>query len=341
LKSTHPPVSNAATHAADLRFIAALLFCYLCAIVWDHSGWWLLDEEYRFGFLIPCFSAYVIFERWPRIRNILSGEGSPGAPVRQGRCSEAIAWICEALLMGMSLSAMGLFVMGALIRLAEGGRSVPSSLIFAAGFTLLLLSLPPLLLRKDPQGRTIPVNRRLELIPQLLFPATIWLLSSPPPGFVKQEIKLFLLNKVVTVVHGLFELFGHPLILEGNTFLLPEGRVGVADACSGIRSLTGCLVTGAFIAAVSCKSWPSRIFILTASILLAVLGNLARSLFLTIHAYLHGPQAIEGWVHDASGYAVLVVTAIGLWLLTLLLGLADRDWSTYLKDIPQEKDDSR
>ena len=52
------------------------------------------------------------------------------------------------------------------------------------------------------------------------------------------------------MVFTVFSLLGYPLIQEGNVLVLPLGQVGVADACSGIRSLTGCLFAGSFLAAV-------------------------------------------------------------------------------------------
>ena len=54
---------------------------------------------------------------------------------------------------------------------------------------------------------------------------------------------------------------------------------------------------------------------------LACLTHLVRSLFLTGWAYAHGPEAISGFIHDAAGYAVLGLTAIGLLLLVPVLNL--------------------
>jgi exosortase/archaeosortase family protein len=95
----------------------------------------------------------------------------------------------------------------------------------------------------------------------------------------------------------------------------------VADACSGIRSLTGCLFAGSFIAAVFFREGWKKVTLVTAALGLAVLTNLARSLFLTAWAYRYGPAAITGFVHDAAGYAVLGLTVVGLFALTPLLSV--------------------
>jgi len=58
-----------------------------------------------------------------------------------------------------------------------------------------------------------------------------------------------------------------------------------------------------------------------AALVLAFATTLGRSLFLTAWAYRHGPAAIDGPVHDATGYAVLGFTVVGLFCLLPLLNL--------------------
>jgi exosortase/archaeosortase family protein len=97
--------------------------------------------------------------------------------------------------------------------------------------------------------------------------------------------------------------------------------VGVAEACSGIRSLTGCLFAGSFLAAVFLDRFWKKAALVGAALVLAFLTNLARSLFLTAWAYRRGPAAIEGPVHDIAGYAVLGLTTLGLLGLIQLFNL--------------------
>jgi exosortase len=138
---------------------------------------------------------------------------------------------------------------------------------------------------------------------------------------VENQLSLFLLRKVVTVVSFVFDVLGMPVEQEGNVLLLPTGRVGVAEACSGIRSLTGCLFAGSFLAAMFLDRLWKKIALVGVSLVLAFLTNLFRSLFLTAWAYHYGPEAIEGTVHDAAGYAVLGLTLVGLLCLLPLFNL--------------------
>jgi exosortase/archaeosortase family protein len=104
-------------------------------------------------------------------------------------------------------------------------------------------------------------------------------------------------------------------VQEGNVLLLPQGRVGVADACSGIRSLTACLFAGSFLAAVFLERFWMKILLVALAMALAFITNLLRSVFLTAWAYAYGSEAIEGSLHDTTGYAVLGLTVVGLFVL--------------------------
>lgn len=324
-----------------VQVAAVMLFLYLMVTIWDQSGWWISDEEYHFGFLVPLFVGFVLMERWPSLRSIIVDGGDLQKPLVETEGVEVSSWVNDKrwlkgvitfFLSCMALGGMLVFLLGGVIRLAEGGLSVPSTVLFAMSFGAIVLSLPYIFLDRDVSGREIPVDRRMTFVKLLLFPALVWLIAAPLPGFLKQDLKLFLLDKVVAVVYFSFETFGYPLIKEGNTFVLPEGRVGVADACSGIRSLTGCVVTGTFLAAVSFRKIYPKVLLVILAILLAVVSNLGRSLYLTIHAYQHGGDSISGFVHDATGYGVLGVTAICLWGIVWIMTLGNRDWSKLFDD---------
>ena len=149
----------------------------------------------------------------------------------------------------------------------------------------------------------------------------VWLISAPLVSAIESQISLFLLRKVVTVVAFVFDMLGFPLEQQGNVLMLPKGPVGVADACSGIRSLTACLFAGSFLGATFFTETWKKVTLVVAAMFFAFLMNLGRSLFLTGWAYAYGPDAINGTVHDVAGYAVLGLTCVGLLLLVPLLNL--------------------
>ncbi len=317
------------TSAGTGRFPSSVVVgvAYMVFLVLDQIHWWRMKADYSFGWLVPFFVGYLLFERWPLLRECyLPTGGSPVSPV--GRTGLTI-------LAGLSLAGgLGLFAMGALYR-AGAGSTQPGSLALAAGFAGVLLGA---VYFDVPAGRVPRTSAqtaepgwksdaRLRAVGLLLFPALVWMISAPLVSAVENAVSLFLLRKVVVVVFSIFSFLGCPLVQEGNVLLLPRGQVGVAEACSGIRSLTGCLFAGSFLAAVFLDRFWKKILLVVAAMAFAFLTNLLRSLFLTGWAYAYGSEAIEGALHDATGYAVLGLTCLGLFgLLPLFNGTNWRRW---------------
>ena len=215
-----------------------------------------------------------------------------------------------------------MFLLGAFYR-AGAGTSQPGTLAITLGMIGLLL---PLLWLNAPEAvspiqSNIFSDARVRLTGWFVFPVLVWLVSAPMVSAVEQQLNLFLLRKVVTVVAFVFDVLGLPIEQQGNVLLLPTGRVGVEDACSGIRSLTACLFAGSCLSAIFLETLWKKITLVGAAMGLAFMTNLGRSLFLTAWAYGYGPSAIEGTVHDVAGYAVLGFTVVGLLCLLPLLNL--------------------
>lgn len=306
--------------AVPAPFLTALGLAagFLAFVAWDQSHWWRIKEDYSFGWLVPLFVVYVVYDRWPAIMAALRACGAEGSP----RATGGSAWLLWTLV-GASLAGGTLsFLLGALIR-AGSGTTQPATLALTVGMAGLVL---PLLFIAAPAGAAPQrvgfwADARVRLTAAFVFPVLVWLVSAPMVDAIENQLSLFLLRRVVTVVAFVFDTLGLPLQQQGNVLVLPRGSVGVADACSGIRSLTGCLFAGSFLAAVFFNEGWKKVTLVGAALGLAFLTNLARSLFLTGWAYRYGPEAINGFVHDAAGYAVLGLTVLGLLALTPLLNL--------------------
>jgi exosortase/archaeosortase family protein len=226
-----------------------------------------------------------------------------------------------ALLFGVVM-----FLLGSLWR-AGYGPSQPGTLAITLGaigiiFPLIFLHAPDATSPAPANART---DARVRLTLLFLFPVLVWLISAPLVSVLESELNLFLLRKIVTVVAFVFDVLGLPIEQRGNVLALPTGDVGVAEACSGIRSLTGCLFAGSFLAAVFVQRPWKKLALVVTALALALGMNLVRSLFLTAWAYRHGPAAIEGTIHDAAGYAVLGFTVVGLLVFVKLLNWPFRD----------------
>ncbi|MDO8541780.1 MAG: exosortase/archaeosortase family protein [Opitutaceae bacterium] len=304
--------------AIPAPFLAALALSlgYLAFVAWDQSHWWRVKQDYTFGWLVPLFVAFVVHDRWPRICTALTRAAAAGSP----RAAGWRKWILRLVVGGMLAWGILMFLLGSFYR-AGAGTSQPGTLAITLGAIGILL--PLLFINAPDSSAPVPAglraDARVQLTALFLFPVLVWLVSAPMVSAIESQLNLALLRRVVGVVAFVFEVLGLPIEQQGNVLALPRGNVGVEDACSGIRSLTGCLFAGSFLAAVFLESWWRKAMLLAASLLLAFVTNLARSLFLTTWAYHRGPDALSGAVHDIAGYAVLGLTVAGLLLLLPVL----------------------
>jgi len=315
------------TSLVPMPFAGALLVAlgFWGFVAWDQSHWWQAKEDYGFGWLVPAFVAFVIHDRWPRIVAAAADCAKPASPRCQGPLGNLFNWLAfSAMFVGAAL-----FLLGAFYR-AGAGASYPGTLAITLGTIALLF---PLLYINTPEAphtlacKRISEDARIALVSLFTFPVLVWLVSAPMVSVIEQNLSLFLLQKVTSVVFFVFDVLGLPIEQQGNVLVLPpmaDGRpnqVGVEDACSGIRSLTACLFAGSFLSSVFLDKLWKKISLVLASMCLAVLTNLVRGIFLTTWAYNYGHEAIEGTVHDVAGYAVLGLTVIGLLCLLPIFSL--------------------
>lgn len=319
-----------------------MLVGFALYMVWDQFYWWGEREDYSFGYLVPLFAAYVIYDRWHVIQSYLFFGHKPGdLPEAEGENSGAthlFEWIALAGFIG----AAGLYTIGALLR-GVTGPQYPASLAISAGFGGVMLCTVFIFTKESADGTPMPLKRRLALTCMFLFPALIWLISAPLVSVLEKKVQVFLLTKVTIVVFTIFDLLGYELQREGNVLILPDGRVGVEEACSGIRSLTACLFAGSFLASVFLNRFWKKVLLVFAAMIFAVVTNLLRSIFLTLWAYYNGSQAIDehwvlpifgdiGSVHDVTGMTILGFTCIGLIMLLPIFNYRLKDFDEDFED---------
>ena len=323
----------AATVPTPFLSALALAAGFLGFVAWDQSHWWRVKEDYSFGWLVPVFVGFVIHDRWPKIIAALAACGADGS-ARAGGWQK---WLLRILVGASLLFGALMFLLGSFYR-AGAGTSQPGTLAITMGAIAILL---PLIFLNAPDANTTTTggafeDARVRVTALFLFPVLVWLVSAPMVSAVETQLNLALLHYIVTVVAFVFDVLGLPLEQQGNVLALPTGNVGVEDACSGIRSLTGCLFAGSFLAAVFLEQLWKKIALVGSALVLALFTNLLRSLFLTGWAYRYGPRAIEGTVHDAAGYGVLGLTVVGLLCLLPLFNLKFETGSTARDRAPEQ-----
>lgn len=319
----------------------ALLAC--AVLLFDQVQCWNAKDDYLFGYLVPLFSAFVIKERWHKIKRIFTGTPDeedandefqlPAWAVKPG--TAVPAWLNLIFFAGTLFSAL-LFASGA-IGSAIYGFDAFTTYQNTAGFVGLCFGLAWFSASETLTGTPQDLRARIRLLLLLVFPICVWMISGPFTFLVDRQIKTLLLSNVTSTVVHLMNFLGFDLTQEANTILLPGGdRVGVEDACSGVRSLTACLFTGSFLAAVFMHSLKKKVFFVALSIVFALLLNVMRSSFLTLWASFNGSGALEldffgnaaespdftlGTVHDVIGWGAMIVTLVLMAALVPLINL--------------------
>ena len=137
------------------------------------------------------------------------------------------------------------------------------------------------------------------------------------PSVIYGPLVSGLQSKAATVNVEVLKLISIPAEQVGSSIRLPNCTVGIDEACSGTQPQSTVMAT-LFIGYLTLKHQGVRTVLFVLGIALAILGNVGRSLFLSLTANAKGTSALEG-VHDTAGWSVLAFTVVGVaglaWLL--------------------------
>jgi exosortase len=150
----------------------------------------------------------------------------------------------------------------------------------------------------------------------ILFPIAFLLLMIPLPALVYNEIVLplqFVASWFATRVLETLNLF--PVLREGNILVLPNNRIEVVEACSGIRSLMSLITLAAGYGYFAEQNRYFRIALVLLVIPLAVASNGLRVVGTALLTYYRGPEAAEGFLHSFSGWVIFIVATCLLLVL--------------------------
>ncbi|RUL88154.1 exosortase/archaeosortase family protein [Tautonia sociabilis] len=127
---------------------------------------------------------------------------------------------------------------------------------------------------------------------------------------IASPLQLLVSKVAATILNGT----GLPVLCEGNHLTLPGGvRMFVAEACSGMRQLTGFLALTTAVAFLSPRPRWYRAVLIGSAIPVALTANVAR-VVLTGWIMAHDPRLAQGTFHTLEG---LLLMGFGLALLRL------------------------
>jgi exosortase len=284
------PVVRAPLLAKLNLAVLGVFLATLSARLWPD---WQHNPDLSHGLLMPVVFLILLYE---------SRSAGPARWLRPGIA--AGAGFAALLIAGLlALAAAGLYAAALGWTHSVVNFSLTASLALLLGAALVAFS--------SDTVRLVPFNW------SAFTAVALWLLCAPIPPGTYSRLTLGLQLRITENVLRSLHVLGVAAARHGNIIELAQGAVGIEEACSGVRSLISCIFAGLFFSATLVRRPWARALIIGLSAPLALLMNFIRSLTLTLLA-AHGTNIAGTW-HDATGFAVLGVTAVCLGGLALLL----------------------
>jgi exosortase len=162
------------------------------------------------------------------------------------------------------------------------------------------------------------------LLKKLAFPLFLLFFMVPIPALVYNRITFPLQILASRLADDALTLISIPVLREGNILELPNQRLSVVEACSGIRSLLSLtflsLVYGYFFER---KTWV-RVLLFLATIPIAIVANASR---VTLTGVLteYRPELAEGFFHEFEGWVIFMV-ALAIMVVFHLVVVRGSNW---------------
>ncbi len=242
---------------------------------------WVNDPQYSHGFLVPFFSAYLVWKAWQ------AGPLAP-RPLPWLGCGLLAATLAMRALAGSllfhQLDAASLLVALVAVTLAAGG--VPLLKRVGGGLLFLMFMVP------------LPYELERNVGQPLKTAATV---SST-----------FLLQTL-----------GQPAVRDGNLILIDEVRLGVVDACSGLKMLVTFAAFSVGAALLIRRSRFEKLMVLLGIIPVAIVTNVLRITATGLAYLVFADKGTLEFLHDFYGWLMmpvgLALLGLELWVLKRLV----------------------
>lgn len=155
-------------------------------------------------------------------------------------------------------------------------------------------------------------------------PVVLLPLSIPLPAILTDGLANPLQFKASQLATAMIRWRHIPVNLTGNVITIPNATLFVAEACSGLRSLTALLALGVLIGGMYLRTVPSRLLLVLLAIPVAVLVNAARIFLTAFLVYFVDPAAGQGAFHRNEGWAMFMIAFLVLGAVAAIVRLGER-----------------
>jgi exosortase len=157
----------------------------------------------------------------------------------------------------------------------------------------------------------------------LAFPLLFLFFMVPIPESVVNIVSFPLQTYATIISSKIIQWCGIPVYREGHMLYFTQTQLEVAEACSGIRSISALLMLSVIFMHQCENSRARKAIIILSSIVIAFIANILRVSGTGILAHFFGARVARGFLHEFSG---MTVFAIGLLLLFAVYKLLNQKW---------------
>jgi|GEM_PF-648488 len=157
-----------------------------------------------------------------------------------------------------------------------------------------------------------------KLVITLGFPVAFFLAAVAWPKRYESPVTVGLQKFVAAIIVEIMHIMGIHADPHGTTIYLKNGPVGIAEACSGIRSLQASLMISLAVGELFFLRLGRRFLLVLLCASVATLLNVGRTLALCLITEYKGADAMHK-AHDLIGDAILLVLPLLAWCLGRLL----------------------
>lgn len=153
----------------------------------------------------------------------------------------------------------------------------------------------------------------------LAFPLIFLFFMVPIPESIVGMVAFPLQTYATIISSKIIQLCGIEVYREGHMLYFIQTQLEVAEACSGIRSVTAMLMLSVIFMNQCDNGRIQKTIIISSSIIIAFVANILRVSGTGILAHFFGAKVAKGFLHEFSGMAVFVFGFLMLFLEYKLL----------------------
>lgn len=262
---------------AAVTLLGVLTFAYAPLLTYSFREW--LKPDYSHGFLVPLFSAYLLYAWWPQ------------AP-------RSIRWP-QPWGLAFVAAGMTLFLVASATNIAKEWLQGLSLVVNLCGVILLL-------------GGWRALSWAWPAAAFLMF-------MFPLPYKVEHALGWYLQKTAAVASEFVLQTIGYPTYREGVILHCGDHVLEVQNACNGLSMLLTFLALSAGMAILIKRPRLDRALILLAAVPVAILANVIRIAMTGVLYNEGGRELGDRLFHDLAGWVMMPIALLVLWLGLKLL----------------------